>query len=288
MKLIITALIAFTYSFNLVAQNVGIGTTTPTAMLEVVGNVKIVDGTQGVNKVLTSDATGAASWTSIGSQYGYKKCKQIVAAGNGSFTVPTGVTEIMVEAWGGGSGASCGTIANSFGGTSGGYVRTVQTVLPGAVLTYTVGAGSADGASNVNIASGGTTTFNFATGNIQAFGGNGHSANTLSVGRPLSGTGTVDNFVALYGNTGSFPEYTFGQKSATIFTQTIQWSSGGKAVGLVYASAQKGTLFYYENGVLVNSYYESFQANNFPSVGAFSSTTNVNGGGDGMLLIWYN
>ena len=288
MRYCISTLITTVFSLAVAAQNVGIGTTTPSAKLEVVGNVKIVDGTQGVNKVLTSDATGTASWTSIGSQFGYKKCKQIVASGNGSFTVPAGVTEIMVEAWGGGSGASCGTIANSYGGTSGGYVRTVQTVLPAATLTYTVGAGSADGASNVNIAAGGTTTFNFASGNIQALGGIGHFANSANLGTPQSGTGTVDNFVALYGNTGSFPVYTFGQKSATIFTQTIQWSGGGKAVGLIYAAAQKGSLSYYENAVLINTYSESYQAYNFPSVGAFSSPNNVNGGGDGMLLIWYN
>jgi len=42
--------------------NVGIGTTNPGAKLEVNGNVKIVDGTQAAGKVLTSDATGLASW----------------------------------------------------------------------------------------------------------------------------------------------------------------------------------------------------------------------------------
>ncbi|MDD5433766.1 MAG: hypothetical protein PHE77_03910, partial [Candidatus Pacebacteria bacterium] len=41
---------------------VGIGTIDPGAKLEVAGTVKIVDGTQGAGKVLTSDATGLASW----------------------------------------------------------------------------------------------------------------------------------------------------------------------------------------------------------------------------------
>jgi hypothetical protein len=44
------------------AVNVGIGTTSPSATLEVIGDVKIVDGTQGTGKVLTSDAAGLASW----------------------------------------------------------------------------------------------------------------------------------------------------------------------------------------------------------------------------------
>ena len=41
----------------------GIGTTTPGAKLEVAGQVKITGGVPGAGKVLTSDATGLASWT---------------------------------------------------------------------------------------------------------------------------------------------------------------------------------------------------------------------------------
>lgn len=43
--------------------NVGIGTTTPGARLEVAGQIKITGGSPGVNKILTSaDATGLATW----------------------------------------------------------------------------------------------------------------------------------------------------------------------------------------------------------------------------------
>lgn len=42
--------------------NVGIGSTTPSEKLEIQGSIKIVDGTEGVDKVLVSDATGKASW----------------------------------------------------------------------------------------------------------------------------------------------------------------------------------------------------------------------------------
>lgn len=43
-------------------NKIGIGTTTPTDRLHVVGSVKIVDGTQGLGKLLTSDANGKATW----------------------------------------------------------------------------------------------------------------------------------------------------------------------------------------------------------------------------------
>lgn len=46
-----------------ISGNLGIGTNAPNAKLHVVGALKMVDGTQGAGKVLTSDATGLAKWT---------------------------------------------------------------------------------------------------------------------------------------------------------------------------------------------------------------------------------
>ena len=42
--------------------NVGVGTATPGARLEVAGQIKVTGGTPGLGKVLTSDATGLATW----------------------------------------------------------------------------------------------------------------------------------------------------------------------------------------------------------------------------------
>ena len=52
----------FTGAGGYFGGSVGIGTTNPGAKLDVVGNIKIVDGSQGAGKVLTSDASGLASW----------------------------------------------------------------------------------------------------------------------------------------------------------------------------------------------------------------------------------
>ena len=49
-------------SRNFFEGNVGIGTDTPSTNLEVAGQVKITGGSPGASKVLTSDATGLATW----------------------------------------------------------------------------------------------------------------------------------------------------------------------------------------------------------------------------------
>lgn len=49
----------------MLAQNVGIGTTTPTATLDVNGTLRYTDGSQGVGKVLTSNSDGYAKWTAL-------------------------------------------------------------------------------------------------------------------------------------------------------------------------------------------------------------------------------
>ena len=52
-------------SLVVVGGNVGVGTSTPATKLDVAGAVKITDGTEGAGKVLTSDATGNASWETL-------------------------------------------------------------------------------------------------------------------------------------------------------------------------------------------------------------------------------
>ena len=70
--------------------NVGIGTASPGAKLEVAGQVKITGGTPGTGKVLTSDAAGLATWeTPVG---GKSDGSTAIRKGWGSVTCPAGTT----------------------------------------------------------------------------------------------------------------------------------------------------------------------------------------------------
>jgi len=79
-------------------------------------------------------------------------------ASSGTFTVPAGVTHVLVELWGAGGGGGGGSNSLNFGpgaeyiagsggdgGGSGGYVRALVTVTPGATYDVVVGAGGAGG-----------------------------------------------------------------------------------------------------------------------------------------------
>lgn len=58
-------------------SNIGIGTTSPSAKLDVSGTVRIADGTQGAGKILTSDATGLASWSTASASVPYYEINSV-------------------------------------------------------------------------------------------------------------------------------------------------------------------------------------------------------------------
>lgn len=89
--------------------NVGIGTTTPDVALQVDGQIKINDGTQGANKVLTSDAVGTASWQPIASYWSensghiYNNNAGNVGIGNNTPIVPLSFASVIgnkISLWG--------------------------------------------------------------------------------------------------------------------------------------------------------------------------------------------
>ncbi|MES2394818.1 MAG: hypothetical protein V4549_02380, partial [Bacteroidota bacterium] len=100
----------------------------------------------------------------------------ITTAGTSSFTVPAGVTTIVVKTWGAGGGGGGSSSSSKSGGGGGGGAYTIQTftgLIPGTVYTngIIVGAGGIGGAAGANSGTdGGNTTVAF-TSTVTANGG---------------------------------------------------------------------------------------------------------------------
>jgi hypothetical protein len=147
--------------------------------------------------------------------------------GPGTFTVPTGVTEITVEVWGGG-GRGAGMPAAGGGGAGGGggaYSRETIVVTPGTTYNFFVGAGSSTAApggdswfinATTLMAKGGNSAADGATtgatggdaasgfGTIRFSGGNGGSG-TGTTAPIISGGGGSSAGSAADGNNGGTP-----------------------------------------------------------------------------------
>jgi hypothetical protein len=116
---------------------------------------------------------------------------------DGTFTVPSGVTSITVQVWGGGGAGGAATYLSATetagsGGGGGGYVTAVLTGLSGQTFSLDVGAAASGGGAN------GSTGFESSitvglTKFITAFGGVGglHNNNDGTPAGGLGGSGSV-------------------------------------------------------------------------------------------------
>jgi hypothetical protein len=113
-----------------------------------------------------------------------------------TWTVPTGVTSIVVEAWGGGGGGGRGNGSYGAGsGGSGSYVRKTIPVVAGQIVGIDVGHGGAGRTSSGGQGeTGGTTTVRYPnsspTWTLIAGGGTGGSVQTAG---PVAGSGSTTN-----------------------------------------------------------------------------------------------
>lgn len=139
---------------------------------------------------------------------------------SGTFTPPTGVTQVTVECWGaGGHGSTRSNNGAGGGGGGGAYVRSTVNVIAGNPYTVTVGAGSTSSspggdswfgsASTVMAKGGGSVGNNITTGanggsaassigTVKFSGGNGATTFSANAGGGGSSAGTAAN-----GNNGS-------------------------------------------------------------------------------------
>jgi hypothetical protein len=129
---------------------------------------------------------------------------------NGTFIVPSNVTRIKVDLWGGGGGGGKGNNSgyNGGGGGAGGYAFNVLNVVPGTNYPVTVGIGGTNGVagtfssfSNLVSATGGGAGTN-AVSNANGGGGIGGTTTNSIVSFGVSGA-TTNSIVLFAGSAGA-------------------------------------------------------------------------------------
>ena len=193
---------------------------------------------------------------------------------SGTFTVPSGVTEMFVVAIGGGGGSgkrSAGSTSggdNSVGGNGGLSSNFVTGLTPGGTISYTVGNGG-NGSNGGNGASGGTTTFS----SVSAGGGGGGRGGS-NVNNSGQGNGATGSSSGIYTGDANalrnsvLPNLTLAS-SATIFStrDQINGDTGG-------AGNANGTTYTLGNGILAGD-------------GASWSSSSAYRGTNGAIFLFY-
>jgi hypothetical protein len=178
-------------------------------------NAALLDGLAGSNYATLASLTNYATLASLAASQSAPSIPNFQvfdSAGTFQFIVPSNITTIAVEVWGGGGGGGGSTYTNQgSGGGAGGYGKGVFTVTPGdtnAVVVGAGGAGGTGGAGGAAASPGGASSFGtlisagggFAGTNAQTFGlGSAGGASTA----PINITGGAGQWTtSLGGNYG--------------------------------------------------------------------------------------
>jgi hypothetical protein len=218
----------------------------------------------------------------------------ILTPGTGTWTVPTGVTQIYVRMWGG--GGSSGQVLSIHSGSAGGGAGAAwyATVTPGTNFAYTVGEGGAQNNSNV-FANSGSNTSGLSGGSstfmgVTCGGGLGARNNGASPTGPdpasggtVSGTPSVtySNFITEAGQSASYSASggtRQGSAGGTNWSGNIVWFGGGE--GRLQGSGTRG--FQGDTGVGGSGLYPGGGAS-----GTFGGGWASYPGGDGAIMISY-
>lgn len=297
MKTYIFALIFSIFFIKMQAQNIGINQPIPAERLDVNGNINVTgtikaNGMAGqAGQTLTHNAAGDLVWQDlIGT---FKNFENIRVAGSSTWTVPAGVTKILVEGVGGGSG---GTIEG--GGGGGGYFMALLDVTPSTTLSYSVGAGGSGSAGAASTA-GGPSSITYGTINLQAQGGlaSSFASGTFTSNGGVvfyTGPSTYRSFMTRNGAAGSVSHTSFQQRSSTAFYEIYEGGYGG-GPGYCRECTSRGSYVIYDIAG-ASTYRRQSQDNRIiPGAGggagvALISVGGFTGGGtgaDGQIIIHF-
>ena len=211
------------------------------------------------NEFLQNNGAGALSWASASA--GFSGITPNTTTGSSVYTVPAGITKLIVIITGGGGGGASGITAtsNGGGGCSAGTVIASVTVVPLDTITIAIGAGGANTANTSgNVGNvGGDSTFTHTSGTgsfdtITAPGGKAGVLYNTAVAAPAAATvGESNSGLAIKGGTNvdsgaaSFWGQGGMQGLPSVAASTVgeAWGSGGGGgtytAGLYYGSAGK-------------------------------------------------
>lgn len=274
----------------------GVNNPSPAYTLDVAGDMNTTgalraNGSAGTSgQVLRSNGNGTMAWDDMCQYNNFVTLRSITAA---TWTVPAGITKILVEVWGAGGGGC--VLA---GGGAGGYIKAHFTVTPGSVVNYTTGDGGA-GALAVTATNGtnsvctvGSSVTITATGGqgalyLAATNGQGGTGGSFSV------TGGFINYMGLAGGSGKSQERSFFPYNATTYYESGKGGRGGDApnhpdsggAGQSYLYNTTGSVLIFRNG--------NPSSGLLPGGGGASgvqySTTTIGGGSgaDGVIIVHY-
>jgi hypothetical protein len=297
---------AILFSFEMMAQFLGLNTINPTEVLHVTGNINVTNGAIKPNgqvgqigQVLSMSSGGNMSWANPANLTDFKNFYSIQNANTSEYattwTVPTGVTKILVEAWGGGAGGNkSGIGGGGSGGDSGGFSRGILPVLPGQIANIILGGGGIGLGPSYNSGNSGEPghfSNLIVNGNeIQAKGG------CYGCGSPTIGdnycSGCLSNY-STEGQPGIDHSDHFEQISTTDFVRNKNFGDGGTAAFTFFNTAGHGERSYINltsNALTIISYSTSGQVPGGGGGGCSYATPGFyacGNGGAGMIIIYY-
>ncbi|MDO8806669.1 MAG: hypothetical protein Q7R35_19825 [Elusimicrobiota bacterium] len=253
---------------DLSTGNVGIGTTTAGAKLEVAGQVKITGGTPGAGKVLTSDSAGLAAWQTVsGDNLGNHIATSSLNMANFSINNVSSITAI------GDIAAARYQIAGS----------PVLAVLPGGSLGVGVNAGSVNtGAANSFVGAGAGQAN--TTGEYNSFIGAG-AGNNNTEGGGNSFIGRYTGYLNTTGGDNSFVGNEAGVNNGTGASNTFVGANAGQSNTTGDGNSFVGSYAGLFTGGSANAIFGSQAGgyNDASNSGSFSSST-LMGYGAGYYL----
>jgi hypothetical protein len=273
----------------------GINNPGPNYPLDVSGDINTtgalrVNGAGGSGgQVLKSNGNGTMAWGDMCQYNNFVTLRSIAAT---TWTVPAGVTKIVVELWGAGGGGN--VLA---GGGAGGYVKAHFTVNPGDLISYNTGDGGAAAVSAT--ATNGSSTV-CTVGSVSLTAGGGQGALFLTAGNGQGGqgggnsiSGSFTNYVALIGGSGKSQERSYYQFNATTYYENGKAGHGGDAPNNPGSGGAGQTYLYNTTGAALVFRNGNPSGGLTPGGGGASGvqygTTNISGGSgaDGIIIVHY-